>query len=109
MRHTLLLIVAFGTCVLLAQGSPADRLTTEEDLRWQVLRLREAVERAEARANACQGELGQWRADRASDVLTAEEAALKAKIEAAHGQSWDPKTGAFSPRPLAADPEGVPE
>lgn len=113
MRRALLALVIL-LAVGPAFGQSAPVLTVEEDLRWQVLQLRVQLETAIAQGQACQGQLGQWRAQAMSGRLTADEAALKGAVEAAHpGTVWDPKTGAFSagglaPTVSADHPEGRP-
>jgi len=83
-----------------APAPAAPALSTEEDLRWQILQLETQLETAISQANACQGTLGQWRAKAMSQQLSADEQVLKTFVEQRHpGYDFDPKTRAFSKRP----------
>lgn len=107
-RLILILALALTPALHAQQPAPdAPKLTTEEDLRWQILQLETQLETAISQVNACQGQLGQWRAKAQSLQLSADEQVLKKFIEERHpGYDWDPKTGAFSKRP---DPPKAPE
>ena len=100
----ILLVLAALTVAHAQQSKPVDAstpaLSTEEDLRWQILQLETQLETAISQANACQGTLGQWRAKAMSQQLTADEQVLKAYVEQRHpGYDFDAKTRTFSQRP----------
>lgn len=93
-----------------AEG-PAPQLTEVERLKLELLQVRTSYAQLLANYDACKAEvgtafntLGRLRAEAATAELTAEEAKLKAAIEAGHpGYRWDPKTGTFTKKP--PDPE----
>ena len=113
MRSRLLLIatLVLWAVGLTAQGA-APSLSEVEQLRVDLLQARTLLAQLQAGYDGCRAEigtlyhqLGQVRAQVASQVLTAEEARLKADVEAAHpGYTWNPKTGAFTRK--TADPPG---
>lgn len=89
---------------LLAQGGGAE-LSELERTRLELLRVRTAYAQVLTQFDACKSEqatlydaLGKAHAAQASEALTAQEASLKADVEAAHpGYTFNPKTGTLTP------------
>lgn len=106
LTHLVLVLVVSGVGII-AQSTPADipaKLSIEEGLRVDNLKLRTALAQSTALYDGCRAEvgvlydvLGRTRAQQATKDLTEAEAQLKTEIERAHpGYVFDPKTGALA-------------
>jgi hypothetical protein len=101
------LLGAIMGCVTVTYGySDGETLTDIEQLRVAVLKLQIEKATLQAQLDSCKAEvgsvyqaLGTLRAEKASRELTTAETDLKAQIESGHpGFTWNPKTGAFTPK-----------
>lgn len=89
------------------------QLSELEKVKLELLQVKTAYASVLAQHDSCKAELGaayntlgKFRADAAGAELSADEAKLKAEIEASHdGFTWNPKTGVFTPKP--EPPKGV--
>lgn len=86
--------------------APADLTTLEKKdieiltLKAQLTAAYKRLSDAQSDVGLCQAQLGPAQFDQNKQALAAEQAALKTRIEQARpGYTWDPQTGAFTPKP----------
>ncbi len=110
-RGLIVAVISVWAALVLTAGlslkAQAPELSEIERTKVELLRVRGEYAKLLAQYDGCKAEvgaafnaLGRLRAAAASTELTAEEASLKATVEAGHpGFEWNPKTGAFTAKP----------
>ena len=79
--------------------TPAPALSELERALIENVNLLAELRKAQLEADLCRAQLAQPRADATAQQVKQAFDALKSRIEAAHpGFTWDPSTGAFTPK-----------